>query len=215
MDRTSPSRAWLEAPHKQICDQGGSPQVSLRTKPKRKPRGLPNRNPLQTQGLPTSSQGSSSQAKLCATNLQAELRPGGLPTSRITTRELAGWLAGGIATREPAAGWLVEEAQRGPKRGGPERPKEAERGWNKPAMRLVGSSHKQIYDQGHRFLYGTPEETPHGLLDWVSKQKSTSNPVPPHKQNYVCMYVCMLCTSDQEAPHKQNYDREVELRPGR
>ena len=215
MDRTSLSRALLEAPHKKICDQGGSPQISLRTK---KPPGLPNRNPLQTQGLPSSSQGSSSQAKLCATNLQAELRPGGLPTSRITTRELAGWLAGGIATREPAAGWLVEEAQRGPKRGGPERPKEAERGWNKPAMRLVGSSHKQIYDQG-----GSPQislrnpggNPPRTTTDWVSKQKSTSNPVPPHKQNYVCMYVCMLCMYDQEAPHKQNYDREVELRPGR
>ena len=40
---------------------------------------------------------------------QAELRPGTLPTSRITTRELAGWLAGGITTREPVlrlAGWL-------------------------------------------------------------------------------------------------------------
>jgi len=54
-----------------------------------------------------------------------------------TTRELAGWLAGRITTREPVmrlagyiAGWLagglagcLVEAQRGP-----ERPREAERG---------------------------------------------------------------------------------------
>ena len=63
------------------------------------------------------------------------------PTSRITTRELAGWLAGGITTREPVlrfAGWLAgglagwlrpREAQRGP-----ERPREAQRG---PEMRSV------------------------------------------------------------------------------
>ena len=33
-----------------------------------------------------------------------------LPTSRITTRELASWLAGGITTRKPVmrlAGWLA------------------------------------------------------------------------------------------------------------
>ena len=71
---------------------------------------------------------------------QAELRPGRFPTSRImtrepahkqnyrnTTRELAGWLAGGITSREPVvhlAGWLagqrlagrLAEPQRGPER---------------------------------------------------------------------------------------------------
>ncbi len=35
------------------------------------------------------------------TTREAELRPGSPPTSRITTRELAGWLAGGITTKEP------------------------------------------------------------------------------------------------------------------
>ena len=35
------------------------------------------------------------------TTREAELRPGSPPTSKITTRELAGWLAGGITTREP------------------------------------------------------------------------------------------------------------------
>ncbi len=64
---------------------------------------------------------------------QAELRPGSLPTSRIKTRELAGWLAGWRNYDEGAcpalcwlagwgAGWLAE-AQRGP-----ERPRRAERG---------------------------------------------------------------------------------------
>ncbi len=69
----------------------------------------------------------------------AELRPGRLSASRITTTKptylpqaelrpeswLASWLAGGIATRKPVmhlAGWLAE-AQRGP-----ERPREAQRG---------------------------------------------------------------------------------------
>ena len=57
---------------------------------------------------------------------QAELRPGSLPTSRITTRDLAGWLAGWRNYDEGAcpalcwlagwgAGWLAE-AQRGPER---------------------------------------------------------------------------------------------------
>ena len=58
VDRTSLSCAWLEVPHKQIYDQGGSPQICL-WNPRGSPRGLPlrrvpNRNPLQTQGLPTS-----------------------------------------------------------------------------------------------------------------------------------------------------------------
>ena len=41
---------------------------------------------------------------------QAELRPGSLPTRRITTSEVAGWLAGGITIREIVmrlAGWLA------------------------------------------------------------------------------------------------------------
>ena len=217
MDRTSLSRALLEAPHKKICDQGGSPQISLRTK---KPPGLPNRTPLQTQGLPSSSQGSSSQAKLCATNLQAELRPGGLPTSRITTRELAGWLAGGIATREPAAGWLVEEAQRGPKRGGQRGPKRRSGdGTSLPGVWLEApTSRFTTREAPHRFLYGTPEETPRGLL-----RTGFQNRIPLQTQclpTSRTVYVCMLCMYDQEAPHKQNYDRggrittrEVELQP--
>ena len=68
-----------------------------------------------------------------------------IPTNTITTRELAGWLAGGITTREPVlrlAGWLagglagwLPEAQRGP-----ERPRTEEHGQNKPVMRLGGGS---------------------------------------------------------------------------
>ena len=78
---------------------------------------------------------------------QAELRPGKAPHKQNYVREhiypqaefrqgtgrLAGWLAGGITTREPVmrlAGWLagwgagwLAESQRGPKR-----PREAERG---------------------------------------------------------------------------------------
>ena len=38
--RTSLSCAWLEAHHKQIYDQGGSPQISL-CNPRGSPRGLP------------------------------------------------------------------------------------------------------------------------------------------------------------------------------
>ena len=38
VDRTSLSCAWLEAPHKQIYKQGGSPHISLHMEPQRKPR---------------------------------------------------------------------------------------------------------------------------------------------------------------------------------
>ena len=89
-------------------DQAGSPQISVRN-PNGSPRVLcptmyvctkgSNRNPLQTHKQNYDQGGSP----------QAELRPGSLPTSRITTRELAGWLA--------LAGWLrPREAQRGPER---------------------------------------------------------------------------------------------------
>ena len=84
VDRTSLSCAWLEAPHKQIYDQGGSPQISSCMyiwNPRGSPpecvctyhyvymyvcvhvcmyvctyvtERVPNRNPLQTQDLPTS-----------------------------------------------------------------------------------------------------------------------------------------------------------------
>ena len=102
VDRISLSGAWLEAPHKQICDQGGSPQISSRNQ-----RGspayyhhvcrVPNRNPLQTQGLPTSSQGSSPQAELCTYVRPAELRPG-RPTHKKNYVRPGSWLFG----------WLVE-----------------------------------------------------------------------------------------------------------
>ena len=103
---------------------------------------------------------------------QAELRPGSWLAGWLA--ELAGWLAGWLGG---LAGWLApRKAQRGP-----ERHREAERGYNKPVVRLAGAPHKQIYDQGgspqadlqpgrlptsrftnreapHRFLYGTQEE---------------------------------------------------------
>ena len=150
MDRTSLPCVWLEAPHKQTYDQGGPPKISV-WNPRGSPRGLlctrvPNRNPLQTQGLPTSR----------ITTREAPHKQNYDKGGRITTKEpthkqnydqgagwlvgwrnynqgachalgwLAGWLAGGLA------GWLAE-AQRGPERPGdaqrgPERPREAERG---------------------------------------------------------------------------------------
>ena len=83
---------------------------------------------------------------------QAELRPGSVPTRRITTRELAGWLAGGITTREPVlrwAGWLAgglagwlrpREAQRGPERRSVDR--------TSLSCAWLEAPHKQIYNQG-------------------------------------------------------------------
>ena len=109
---------------------GGSPQADLRGSPRGQPlRRVPNRNPLQTQGLPTSRittrEAPHNQNYDQGGSPQAELQPGSLPTSRITTKELAGWLAGRITTREPIvrlAGWLagwgggwLAEAQRGPR----------------------------------------------------------------------------------------------------
>ena len=80
---------------------------------------------------------------------QAELRPGRLPTMRITTREpthkqnyvppgswLAGWLAGALAgwPAEGLAGWLAESQRV------PERPREAWRGgaWIEQACHALG-----------------------------------------------------------------------------
>ncbi len=181
MDRTSLSRAWLEAPHKQIYDQGSSPQISV-WNPRGSPRGLPlgfqteihfkpRASPqaeLRPGRLPSSpgpdlatNQGAVRRAGLAtnqgavrrtgfATNQgmvrctvvphkqsydqggspQAELRPGSLPTSRITTRELlAGWLAELVGCQHNWLGvWLAgllrpRKAQRGPVR-----PRAAERG---------------------------------------------------------------------------------------
>ena len=147
-------------------------------KPPRTTTRVPNRNPLQTRGL---------------------------PTSRITTRELAGWLA--------LAGWLrPREAQRGPERRSGDRT-------SLPCVWLEApTSRFTTREAPHRFLYGTPEETPRGLL-----RTGFQNRIPLQTQclpTSRTVYVCMLCMYDQEAPHKQNYDRggrittrEVELQP--
>ena len=111
--------------------------------PRGSPRGLPlcrvpNRNPLQTQGLPTSktlSREAPHKQGDQGGSPQAELRPGSPPTTRITTRELAvaGWLAGGISKLASwlavgLAGWLAK-AQKGR-----ERPREAQRGTEKRSV---------------------------------------------------------------------------------
>ena len=93
----------MEAPQNQIYDQGGSPQISF-WNPGGSPRGLPqcrvpNRNPLQTQGLPTTRIMTRESQGACP---QAELRP---------ETWLAGWLAGGITSYDQGAshalGWLA------------------------------------------------------------------------------------------------------------
>ncbi len=73
VDRTSLSCAWLEAPHKQIYDQGSSPQISV-CNPRGSPRGLPLEFQTEIHFKPRASP-------------QEELRLGRLPTSRVTTRE--------------------------------------------------------------------------------------------------------------------------------
>ena len=105
-DRTSLPCVWLEAPHKQTYHHGGPPKISL-WNPRGIPRGLlhtrvPNRNPLQTQGLPTSritTREAPPTSRI--TTRETELPPESPPSNRIRTRELAGWLAGGITTTEP------------------------------------------------------------------------------------------------------------------
>ncbi len=140
----------------------GSPQADLRPgrlptdfsmEPERKPprtsTGVPNRNPVQTQGLPTS-RITTREAPHKQNYVrpggspQAELQPGSLcthkqnynqgayvPTSRIATRDLAGSLARGITYDQGAchalgwlaswgAGWLVGCGQ--------ERPRQAQKG---------------------------------------------------------------------------------------
>ena len=121
------------APHRFL---NGTPEVAHR----RTTIGVPNRNPLQTQGLPatriTTRELPHKQNYDQESSAQAELRPGSLPTRRITTSEVAGWLAGGITIRELVrrlAGWLAGGWQAGwlkPReaQGGPETPREAGRG---------------------------------------------------------------------------------------
>ena len=133
MDRTSLSCAWLEAPHKQIYDQGGSPlifsgtreeapadydYVGFKTEIHFKPRAS------QQAELHTTREAPHKQNYDQGAYPQAELRPGSwlagwlaeLHTTRVPVMRLAGWLAGGLA------GWLAEAKR------GPERPREAERG---------------------------------------------------------------------------------------
>ena len=219
------------APHKQIYDQGGSPQADLRPgklptdfcmEPKKKPprttTRVPNRNPLQTQGLPTSRittrEAPHKQSYDQGGSPQAELRPGSLPTSRITTRELlAGWLAelaGWLAGR--LGGWLAgllrpRKAQRGPERhrGSVDR--------TSSSGAWLGAPNKQIYDQG-----GSPK------ADLRPGRLPTSNLVRPPVQgspskraeagrlptSRFAPLVPPWCSPG--APHKQNSD-ECLVRP--
>ena len=133
------------------------------------------------------------------------------------------WLAGWLVVLRPGslrlAGWLRrprearrEAAQRGPKRRSGD-------GTSLPCVWLEApTSRFTTREAPHRFLYGTPEETPRGLL-----RTGFQNRIPLQTQclpTSRTVYVCMLCMYDQEAPHKQNYDRggrittrEVELQP--
>ena len=170
VDRTSLSCAWLggspqadlrpgrlptsrfttrDAPHKQIYDQGSSPQISV-CNPRGSPRGLPLGFQTEIHFKPRASP-------------QEELRLGRLPTSRVTTREaphkqnydqgaypqaelrpgswlagwlaeLAGWLAGWLG------GWLAGLLRPRKAQKGPERPREAQRSgaWIEQACRALG-----------------------------------------------------------------------------
>ena len=133
------------------------------------------------------------------------------------------WLAGWLVVLRPGslrlAGWLRrprearrEAAQRGPKRRSGD-------GTSLPCVWLEApTSRFTTREAPHRFLYGTPEETPRGLL-----RTGFQNRIPLQTQclpTSRTVYVCMLCMYDQEAPHKQNYNRggrittrEVELQP--
>ncbi len=80
VDRTSLSCAWLEAPHKEICNQGGSPQISQTMH--HHVHWVPHINPLETQGLPTSritdDKGGSPQGRLygfCRLYCHREVQP--------------------------------------------------------------------------------------------------------------------------------------------
>ena len=74
MDRTSLSCAWLKAPHKQIYDQGGSPHFSVWN-----PRGSPTVQKSTSNPGPPRKQNFDEGG-----SPQAELRPGRIPTNRIT-----------------------------------------------------------------------------------------------------------------------------------
>ena len=93
VDRTSLSCAWLEASDKQICDQGGSPQVSSRNK-----RGSP---------------AYYHYIHMCAgfTTMEVPCKQncdqGGFPTRRIVNDQGAGCLGGWWNYDQGACGWLA------------------------------------------------------------------------------------------------------------
>ena len=79
-------------------------------------------------------------------------------------------------------------------------------------MRLAGSTPQTDLRPGGlpTDFFMEPERKPPRTMYHGSKQKSTSDPGPPHNLNYVC--------TTREAPHKQNYDQaacqQAESRPG-
>ena len=166
---------------------------------------------------------------------QVELRPGRLPTSKITTREPypqaelrpGTWLAGWLAELRPGnlssawlAGWLVgwlagglkpREAQRGP-----ERPREAA-AWIEQACHAVGwtlpTSRFTSREVLHRFLYiWNPRGSPRGLCT-TDTYLGVPNRTPLETQGLPTSRI-----TTREAPHKQDYDQggspQAEFRPG-
>ena len=172
MDRTSLSCAWLglptttrEAPHKQIYDQGGSPQTDLRPgklpidfcmqskrKPPRITTRVPNRNPLPPQGLPTIriATREAPHKQSCDREAphkqnydqgaypQAGLRPGSWLAGWLA--ELAGWLTGWLG------GWLAGLLTPRKAQKGPERPREAQKSgaWIEQACRALGWGSRKV-----------------------------------------------------------------------
>ena len=217
--------AWIEQTchalgwrHKQICDQGCSPQISLRNqrgspadyqteihfKPRASPQAAREVPHKHNYVRPTYKQNYDQEAYP-----QAELPPGS-------------WLAGWLVELRPGSLWLAgwlrpREAQREAAQRGTE--SRSGDGTSLPFVWLEApTSRFTTREAPHRFLYGTPEETPRGLL-----RTGFQNRIPLQTQclpTSRTVYVCMLCMYDQEAPHKQNYDRggrittrEVELQP--
>ena len=126
---------------------------------------------------------------------------GDLPTRRLMYARPGSWLFGWLVELCPGSLWLAgrlrprdgqREAQRGPERRSGDRT-------NLPCVWLEAPTIRfTTREAPHRFLYGTPEETP---TDYYELGFQTEIHFKPRASPQA-----ELCTT-REAPHKQNYDQ--------
>ena len=202
IEYVSLSSDWLEAPHKQICDQGGSPPDFF-TEPKRSPAyaGFQTEIHFKPRASPQAAREVPHKQNYLHMYDQQNYDQGDLPTRRLMYARPGSWLFGWLVELCPGSLWLAgrlrprdgqREAQRGPERRSGDRT-------NLPCVWLEAPTIRfTTREDPHRFLGGTPEETP---TDYYELGFQTEIHLKPRASPQA-----ELCTT-REAPHKQNYDQ--------